>query len=959
MKKTTFFNRLSVIVGLFLITAGTVFAGNIKTSNNGTSKFIVSENTYSLIKVTNTLTDIGFMDIKTKEGNFTMFNVADYGYTIEPGNPKLPVIKKLIEVPLNATFETHILYADYSEFNLSDFGINTFIFPAQPPLSKSIDNPDDVAFIYNKDAYKVNSFAGQELVKIVDLGIMRGVRMARIEIAPVLYNAVTNSIKVYTNVEVKINFKNADIQSTINNKKKYFSPYCEGIYSELVNFKPVNGKELIMDEPVTYVIVSDPMFQDALQPFIQWKVKKGFNVIEGYTNDPAVGTTTTSIKNYLAGLYNNPAPGVNPQSFVLLVGDVAQIPAFSGTTGSHVSDLYYCCYDGAGDIYPECYYGRFSANNLTQLQPQIDKTLEYEQYLFPDPSFLDEVVMSAGADAAHQLTWGNGQINYGTNNYFNAAHGLLSHTYLQPEPTGGNYSQNIHNDVSNGVSYANYTAHCSEMGWYDPSFVIGDIAALTNAHKYPLMVGNCCLAVAFQTNCFGEEILRAANKGALGYIGGSNSTYWDEDFWWGVGFKTVSANPTYSADHLGAYDRTFHDHGEPLNEWYVTQGQMPQAGDLAVTQSGSSLETYYWEIYHLMGDPSLSIYFSQPPETMANYAALMPLASSSFTVNTEPYAYVAISKDGVLNGCTVADENGLAEVNMFNPIVVPGEADVVITGQNIKPYMGTVTVASPTGPYVLFDEMTVNDNSGNGNGMIDFGETILLNISLENLGSQPASNVVATLSTTDEFVTINNSSHNWPEIAAGGSISETGAFSFTVNNIVPDQHTVQFDIEITDGNETWNSTINVVLNSPALEIGVCSIDDSDGNNNGRLDPGETVNLIVPTDNAGGCEAVDVIASAISGSPEITLNNIIYNLQTIATGESHDAIFNISVSPDAQTGDMAYIGYCVTSGPYSANNMFSLPVGLVVEDYESSGFNHLAWGFCGNANWIISNSGIRR
>ena len=128
-----------------------------------------------------------------------------------------------------------------------------------------------------------------------------------------------------------------------------------------------------MDEPVTYIIVSDPMFETALQPFIQWKTKKGFNVVEAYTNDPAVGTTTTSIKSYLQDFYNNPPPGYNPQSFVLFVGDVAQIPTYSGTAGWHVSDLYYCEY--TGDLYPECYYGRFSAKNLTELQPKLIKPL--------------------------------------------------------------------------------------------------------------------------------------------------------------------------------------------------------------------------------------------------------------------------------------------------------------------------------------------------------------------------------------------------------------------------------------------------------------------------------------------------------------------------------------------------------------------------------------------------------
>ena len=123
--------------------------------------------------------------------------------------------------------------------------------------------------------------------------------------------------------------------------------------------------------PVKYVIVSDPMFREALQPFIKWKTKRGFNVIEAYTNDPAVGKTINSIKAYLQNLYTSATSTDPAPTFVLFVGDVAQIPAFN--CGDHVSDLYYCEY--TGDYLPEVYYGRFSANTVAELLPQINKTL--------------------------------------------------------------------------------------------------------------------------------------------------------------------------------------------------------------------------------------------------------------------------------------------------------------------------------------------------------------------------------------------------------------------------------------------------------------------------------------------------------------------------------------------------------------------------------------------------------
>jgi len=842
--------------------AGIGYAGNISVTESGSNDLKVNESSYALLNVTNSLSDIQFMQVKTREGYFTLFNINDYGYSDVVGSPKLPVIKKLIEVPLNATYELEVLNENFIEINLADYDISDLMMPAQPPLSKNIDNPEDEVFVFDQNAYMVNDFWGPERINVVDLGVVRGVRLARVEVAPIYYNPVQNKIKVYTEIEVKVKFKDGNVQATIAEKEDKFSPYHEGIFQQLINYKPLNTKELIMDEPVTYIIVSDPMFATALEPFVEWKTKKGFQVVEAYTDDPNVGSTTSSIKSYLEDFYENPPAGYNPQSFVLIVGDVAQVPTFNGTAGGHVSDLYYFTYDGASDLFPECYYGRFSANNLSELQPQIDKTLEYEQYLFPDPSFLDEVVMVAGSDAGH-IMWSNGQINYGTTYYFNAAHGLLSHTYLQPEPGGSNYSQSIRQNISDGVSFGNYTAHCSTMGWADPSFNIGHIAQLTNQSKYPLLIGNCCSSVEFQTSCFGEEILRAENKGAIGYIGGSNSTYWDEDFWFGVGYESIATNPTYNSDNLGAYDRTFHDNGEPLEEWYVTQGQMTPAGNYAVTQAGSSLETYYWEIYHLMGDPSLMIYFSQPPETTANYQGLMPLAADNFTVNTDPYGYVAISKDGVLHGVGIADDTGLADVTMFDPITVPGEADVIITGQNLKPFMGTVTVASPTGAYVLFDEYAIDDSDGNSNGLADFGEYIMLDVTLENLGSQTASNVTATITSSDEYVTIDSDNASWPDITAGSTSMQTAAFAFTVDEIVPDQHVVQFDIEITDGVDVWTGLFSLPLNAPVLFVGSYTIDDSNGNGNGRLDPGENASIIVPNANDGSSDALNAIATAIT------------------------------------------------------------------------------------------------
>ena len=286
----------------------------------------------------------------------------------------------------------------------------------------------------------------KEIVTVEPLGVLRGVQMARLTIAPFKYNPVTNELMVFNNLEVQVDFGDADYEETVIQKQKHYSAAFNPSYLELLNYKPL-AKDVITTYPVKYVIVSDPMFQSDLQGFVEWKTKKGFTVVEAYTNDPAVGNTTTSIKAYLEGLYNAGSPSDPAPSYVLFVGDVAQVPSFSGNTGWHVSDLYYCTYDGPSDIYPDMYYGRFSATNSSQLMPQIEKTLMFEEYTFPDPSYLDEVLLVAGVDASMAPTYGNGQINYGTDNYFNSAHGITSHIYLYGSGSPVTSDQSIASDL--------------------------------------------------------------------------------------------------------------------------------------------------------------------------------------------------------------------------------------------------------------------------------------------------------------------------------------------------------------------------------------------------------------------------------------------------------------------------------------------------------------------------------
>lgn len=918
-----------------------------KKSNTNTLE--IKQNTSQKFSFTNYFTNYSHNIRNTPEGLFEEIKVDEYGKTNLIGYPELPVNVQIIEVPLGADIKINIVSSNYIEHKLKDLDINHPIFPHQPPIPKSeIYSP----FEKCDKVYKTNNFYPYEIAWHEELGIMRGVRLVRLFVAPLQYNAAKGIIRIHSEIEVEVSFKHPDISKSNSLKKSTQSLYFDPFYKNILNYKSNISKDTIVKYPVKYVIVSDPMFQSQLQDFISWKTKKGFTVIEAYTDDPAVGASVDSIKDYLENLYFSATPTDPAPSFVLLVGDYAQIPAKNGLTGFQITDLYYAEY--TGDFLPEVFIGRFSATNFDQLQPQLDKTLEYEQYLFPDPSFLDKAVLIAGVDGTHGPVEGNGQLNYISDYYIKPSNGFLPYYY--PYPASGSQGANIIQNVSNGVGFVNYTAHGNVMGWQNPSFTISNVATLTNNQKYPLMIGNACGTCNFGYNiCFGEALLRAENAGAIGYIGASSDSYWSEDYYWSVGVGAITANPTYAGTSLAAYDRTFHMYGEPESEWFVTQGQMIYAGNLAVTASGSSDWDYYWEVYHLLGDPSLMVYYTVPPPLSVSYPSMIPVGASSFTIITEPYAYVGISMNGVLHGAAPSDPNGIAVLSL-TPFVQPGKADVVVTKQNRQPFIDTVSVAFPGGPFLILNNFEINDSNGNANGKVDFGETISLDVEIKNTGSSPANQTTATLTANDTNIVITKGTHNWGDIPAFDSIMQIGAFSFTVNDLIPDQHKVYFYLEIQDttGN-VFKEIISITLNAPDLMIGSYFVDDHiSGNNNGRLDPGETADIIIPSFNNGHCNADSAIGVLLCNNSVINLVNTTYEFYVLFSNSSKNSVFTVNVSSQVPVATMVELNYTLSSGLFQTQKSFFPFIGQVSEDWESGDFSRYNWQHSGNKPWVITN-----
>ncbi|MDR0969012.1 MAG: C25 family cysteine peptidase [Lentimicrobiaceae bacterium] len=905
-----------------------------------------SSNTIRLVEDnTNTFkTSLQYAGIKTfgvdagEKGLFNELIIEDAFSIGEIGEPNLPATKKLIEIPFGADVHVKVLNYTVNEYKLSDYGIENRIMPVQPSVRKD-QAPEDIVFEYNQEIYQRDAFISHELASVEVLGVLRGYRLARLTIAPVSYNPVKGIIRVYNDLEVEVSFSNVDESLTEYVKASTFSPYFESLRQAILN-KGVSRDDYpnhpdLTKYPVKYVIVADRMFEETLQPFIAWKTKKGFHVIESYTDE--IGTTYAQIQSYLHGLYNSATPTDPAPSFILLVGDVQEVPATQGSSSQRQTDLYHASVDG--DYFPEMYYGRMSARNVAQLQAQIDKTLYYEQYQFEDPTYLNKATLIAGDDATWNPKIVQPTIKYATQNYFNTAHGYTDVVDYLTSPYTGSYSpERI------AVSFINYSAHCSETEWGTPALTPSAVNNFINANQYPLAVANCCLAGDFGHNeCIGETWLRAANKGAICYLGSSPNTYWKEDMYWAVGaFPMAGDNngyvPTVEETTAGVYDGMFA--GD-----YVATDAMVFLGNLAITEAHTqnypthSSVLYYWQAYNCLGDPSLVIYNTEGSENEVSHMAIVPIGMDTYEVNALPGSLVAISKDGILHGSALVDETGVVQVPI-TPILAGGNVDIVITKPQYIPYMVQIPAAALEGAYIVLENFEINDETGNNNNLADYGETFSVNISMKNVGTDPSSNLTISIEGENEFITLETlNATNFGAINPESTTTVENVATFKVNNYVPDLHKAMFTIVATDGTDTWESNLPIILQAPKLEFSAdFTINDIAGNNNGDLDPGETATIGMTLVNEGSSAVSNVFVTLTSTNSLLIIEESAVQIPHIEAGESIEVTFMVTADASITSGETVMLFANTLAGPsglYKANQSIEFVVGEIPQHNMSS------------------------
>lgn len=869
--------------------------------------------------------------VATPAGEAMIIRIDEGTPMLQKGFPDLPKLTASLIIPDDKNMEVTVTAADYVTYE------NILIAPSKGSLLRDV-NPEEVPFVFDS-VYTVDEFFPKEITALREPYILRDYRAQTVIVYPFQYNAVTKSLRVYQQITVKLT---SNSEPAMNALKR--NPVIDDrrnaafnlMYSrQFINYEHDTRYDQLGEEGNMLIICHGP-FMEAMKPFVDWKIQRGLPV--EMVDVASIGNNKTAIRNFVTNYYNTKG-----LAYLLLVGDAAQVATSS--TGAGDSDNDYGYITGE-DHYQEIFVGRFSAETEADVMTQVSKSVAYEKSPPADFYFSKGVCIASDegagagddgeADFEHQDLIRTQLLNYA----YADVQELFDGTHGNTDAPGNPVADDLSDLLNDGTGLVSYTGHGNGSSLSTTDFDVADAENLTNTGKWPFIwVVGCSVGNFTGATCLAEAFARSSHNGeAAGAIASFMST-----------ILQAWAEPMEAQDEITAI----------LTESYAdnikrTFGGLSINGCFSMNDKYGNTGFNMTDTWTLFGDPSLEIRTAQPAAMVTDHDAVIMMGSTHFPVQCNAEQAVAcLSVNGnILSTATVT--GGIADL-YYPQITTDDTVLLTITGYNLLPHIVTLPAVQPSGPFVISSQVTITDDAGNGNGLADYGEDLLLHVTLKNIGLSGAEALTVTLSTLDPYVAITNPGADWPLLESNDSILLPGAFALTVAANVPDGQTALLSCKISDNaSNTWITPLSITLHAPVLAVSAVMIDDmAGGNGDGYLDPSETAIITITTGNQGHSDAMNVITSLFSSSGFIDISNQSFSIGNLPAGDSTLVQFDVSVAPDATFGlDVPFTAQ-VNAWPYVENLDFSAVISPAIEDFETGDFTTHDWQLSGTANWFIT------
>jgi hypothetical protein len=645
------------------------------------------------------------------------------------------------------------------------------------------------------------------------------------------------------------------------------------------DFQPAANPSL-SGSGVSYLIITNEAMRPAFQALADFKTALGLPAVVTTREAIAAGNRNGADIQETIRMYIRDAYTLWGVEHVLLGGDSDILPpryienTWYPTIGSTMipCDLYFACLDGnwnadgdskygeprqlpivgdQADFAEEVYVGRATVSTPADATVFVNKVITYQntpagegwtnrslfaaEVLFPSDYGVENYIILDGAKFADQQVnqsiipcTGMEYTRLYETNIENPWDAPLTRAALIDTLNTGRYG--IFNQIGHGYYF--------NMSVGDANFMTTDADALVNGDHLFVMYALNCASAAFDNSCLMERFVQNPNGGSVISLGSvraafpNNSNNYQQNF-----FSELYCGSERRAGKLVALSR------------------LPYIGATA----DNYVDRWTFENYTLLGDPALPIWTGVPQAVaVAGPASLNPgpqMLNFTVTAGGVPQigALVCLQKAGedYVFGVT----NGIGQINMEFLPVSPGNAMLTVTGKNLSHYAVQIPVVAASS-YLALDSMPfVEDgtagSAGNGNAVVETGETLALSPVLRETGGAGETGLSAVLTCGNGEVTIVNGNASLANVAAGGLTSTLAPFLVTIGPDLADGTKVTFTLTVTGAAGTYVTRWDAVVADPEPEVTSLEWDDSIyGNGNGALEDGERVVITVKVKNFG-------------------------------------------------------------------------------------------------------------
>ncbi len=543
------------------------------------------------------------------------------------------------------------------------------ISPSKGNVYRGIQQ-DTLPFVFGK-AYGEDTFFPDRLWRVRLPYLLRQRYGQTLVVYPFRYNPVQKTLRIYDNVVFDITFQK-DPKATPTLQKPLSTVGFEDILRHHFlnySFGLKSGKK--QPPAPGMLVISYGPFIPLLKDFISWKRHTGMHV--EVADVAIVGENRQAIKAYIRKVYQQ--AGI---SYVLLVGDAAQVPG--GSVAGNDSDNDYAYVDG-NDHYPDLFIGRFSAKTPQQLLTMVDRTMAYEINPSSGNWYTRAIGIGSEMGPGYRDLMDYQQIRFVDSAY------LLTTTYryvseLFDGSQGGADANGdpsvtmLRTAINRGVGIINYCGHGSTAGWNTTHFDNSQVSKLENNDKWPFIISVSCATGNFvHQDCFAESWLRASfggkPAGAVAVLMPTIDQSWDPPM-----YAQQQMNAMLVAPDSAYPPRTFAaicmDGCIKMNDEYGTAGY-------EITDT--------WIVF---GDPSLEVRTDIPKAVEADYPVSVDDTCTSILVKTNLHnGRVALFSKGIIYAVANVDSVGNALLSV-DSIPSGKQADLTITAFNYRPFFGKI-----------------------------------------------------------------------------------------------------------------------------------------------------------------------------------------------------------------------------------------------------------------------------